>query len=108
MIFVFGWGKRTHSDKGPTLPVTCPNCNNYGYWHYHKAKTWFTLFFIPVIPYENDHYLLCNVCERGIELHGDRIDKAEQLNVVTGRFLRNEISQDEYKAQLDQTPLLQG
>lgn len=87
MFFLFGWGRRTRKDFGPTLPLKCGNCNNNGFHRLLHVKTWFTLFFAPVIPYESHHYLLCDVCSRGFELHGSQIDKAKQMNQATTAYL---------------------
>jgi len=65
MFFVLGWGRQTNKDLGPTLPVMCPNCKNEGIWHHHQSQLWFTLFFLPVFPYQSKHLLLCDVCSRG-------------------------------------------
>ena len=61
-MIIFGWGHRTTNDFGPTLALNCPNCKNDSWWHLVSYKTWFTLFFIPVIPYESEHLLLCEIC----------------------------------------------
>lgn len=50
-------------------------------------RTWFTLFFIPVIPYENKHILLCEICSNGVVLGDASVDKAIELNGHTKRFL---------------------
>jgi hypothetical protein len=107
MLFIFGWGRRTVNDKGPTLPLTCPNCGNERYWNLVNAKTWFTLFFIPVIPYNNDNYLLCPVCERGMELNSEQAERAKQLNGSTQAYLNKQITEEQYKQILENTRLLQ-
>jgi hypothetical protein len=106
MFIVFGWGKRTHTDHGPTLPITCPKCHNQTYWRYKHYRTWFTLFFIPVIPYESDHYLLCDICQQGIVLGEHERERAKVLAGHTGMYLRQQLSQPEYEARLSEARLL--
>lgn len=106
MLFVFGWGKRTHTDHGPTLPITCPNCHNQTYWRYQHYRTWFTLFFIPVIPYESDHYLLCDICKQGITLEDDARERAKILAGYTKQYLAQQMSQVEYESRLNEARLL--
>lgn len=101
MFFLFGWGHQTRKDYGPTLPITCPNCHNQCYWHLLHVRVWFTLFFIPVIPYESKHYLLCEVCSRGMELDHEQISKAKELNQATAAFLSKTITEEAYVAVLD-------
>lgn len=88
------------------MAVSCPNCKNDRYWNLVNAKTWFTLFFIPVIPYENNSYLLCPVCERGLQLHGEKKEQAVLLNNTTRAYLNKEITEEQYQAALAQTRLL--
>lgn len=106
MLFVFGWGKRTHTDHGPALEVSCPVCHNQSYWHYKHYRTWFTLFFIPVIPYDSFHYLMCNVCQRVIGLNESEQERAKALTGYTAQFLKHQISPEEYQTRISQAKLL--
>lgn len=106
MLFVFGWGRRTQKDHGPTLPITCPNCKNQTYWRYKHFRTWFTLFFIPVIPYQSDHYLLCDICKQGVQLNGEEQERAKILAGQTELYLRQQMSPEEYQARLSEARLL--
>jgi hypothetical protein len=33
-----------------------------------STRTWFTLFFIPVLPYDNSHFLVCPICSNARQL----------------------------------------
>lgn len=107
MFFLFGWGHRTNKDFGPTLLTKCPNCSNNAAWHLLRTRAWFTLFFIPVIPYESKHVLLCEVCSQGIELHGDQIEQAKQLNELTLMLLNEQMTQEEYVRRAGDLKLLE-
>lgn len=96
MFFLFGWGRRTTTEHGPTFPVNCSNCNNHIWLHLFSYRTWFTVFFIPVIPYESKTLLICPVCSRGMELQGDQVERAKRLNGVARAFLANEIPESAY------------
>lgn len=98
MFFIFGWGRRTTNEQGPTVFGTCPNCDKQNWFQLFSFKTWFTLFFIPVIPYESKHLLICPVCSRGVQLRGDQIDKARNLNRLAKTFLSNGMSEQDYIA----------
>ena len=106
MFFIFGWGHRTNNDRGPTMPANCPNCHNDSWFHFFTYRTWFTLFFIPVIPYESKSFLLCPVCSSGLELNGEPIDAALRLNEAAQAFHNNEIGEMEFTAALRETRLL--
>ena len=107
MFIIFGWGHQTQNNYGPTLPIRCPHCNNDTFWHLVNTKVWFTLFFIPVIPYESIHYLLCDVCGRGIRLDGKQeIEEARYLNQATLSFLNKGMTESLYATVLDETRML--
>lgn len=100
MFVIFGWGRQTRKEFGPTIPITCPNCRNRAYMHLSRLRTWFTLFFIPVIPYESKHLLLCEVCSQGIELQRGEVEKALQLNQATTAFLGETLHEEAYRSAL--------
>ena len=96
-MIIFGWGKATNKQYGPTLALTCPNCNNDTWYHLLRHRLWLTLFFIPVIPYSSNHYLICPVCSKEMKLTRDQVDKARQMNALTGRLLEKEITESQYQ-----------
>ena len=105
-MIIFGWGHRTTKHHGPTTFIKCPNCKNDAWWHLVSYNTWFTLFFIPIFPYESAHLLLCEVCQQGIELIGDKIKKAKELNELSCTFLDDQITESEYISSKQQINLL--
>ncbi len=107
MLFIFGWGHQKNRDYGPTLPIKCSNCNNEVFLHLVHSKVWFTLFFIPLIPYESKYYLLCEVCFNGIMLNGSQIDIAKKLNQTTLSLINQQISEEQYEIALMETHMLE-
>lgn len=69
MFFIFGWGKTTVSEKGRTPEHYCEQCRNQTKFLLAERRTWFTLFFIPVIPYEHERLVLCPICSSGYVLN---------------------------------------
>ena len=100
-MIIYGWGRVTTKEYGPTMAVECPNCDNDTWLHLYRQRKWFTLFFIPVIPYSSKHLLLCEVCSQGIELKGDQIQRAKQMNELTQGLFNESFSKDEYWKQAD-------
>ncbi|KAJ3851539.1 hypothetical protein EV368DRAFT_42924, partial [Lentinula lateritia] len=39
----------------------CPRCNNASVFS-AKSRTWFELFFIPLIPMNTKHIWMCSIC----------------------------------------------
>lgn len=67
-MIIFGWGRRTVRNVGPIFVRECPNCHNTVTWRLVVARSWLTLFFIPVIPYRREYLMVCPVCEYSVEL----------------------------------------
>lgn len=59
--------------------VYCPNCHNTGDWQLVKVVSCFTLFYIPIIPYHFEYFLICPVCGMGRKL-----TKAQFLQLKDG------------------------
>lgn len=102
MFFLFGWGRRTLKNYGATYAIRCSNCNNTQFWNLVHLRLWFTLFFIPVFPYESKHLLLCPVCQQGIKLSGQQVARAMKLNQYSLAFINKTLNKEQYFAQLSQ------
>ncbi|MGD9365098.1 MAG: zinc-ribbon domain-containing protein [Desulfobacteraceae bacterium] len=104
-MIIFGWGRVTNKNYGPTIATNCPNCNNDTWLQLYRCRTWFTLFFIPVFPYSKKHLLLCDVCSQGVELKGEQIQRAKQMNELTQGLFNETISKNEYWSKADKIEL---
>lgn len=100
-MIIFGWGRGRAKDKGPAAPLTCPNCHNTSHYRYVSATRWFSLFFIPIIPYNTKHLLLCPVCTQGLELRRDQVPVVEEMVQWTERYARGEVGEADYRARTD-------
>lgn len=57
------WGFRDlDTDLGTVDYLHCSRCNNDSNWRLQRTTSWFTLFFIPVIPYRREYYVYCPIC----------------------------------------------
>ena len=99
-MVIFGWGRRTFHHAGPVLFQWCRNCSNSNWFYLVQVRRWLTLFFIPVIPYERQHMLICPVCNRGVNLSGTELQWAKSLNQLAILYTTNAISGDEYMRRL--------
>lgn len=63
MFIIWGFGKQTIKSYGIISLDTCGRCNNNVQKEILKITTWFTLFFIPVIPYSRKYCLSCPICK---------------------------------------------
>ena len=78
-MIIWGWGGSRPTDFGPAVPLTCPNCHNDTVFHYVSAASWFSIFFIRLIPYHRRHMLLCPICTRGVTLSPEQATRAKAL-----------------------------
>jgi hypothetical protein len=101
MFFIFGWGRQLRKNFGAVLSLKCSHCNNESFWNLFRVSTWFTLFFIPVIPYSIEKYLLCPVCQYGIELDNDKFKKFKEIADINKDLASGLISQAEHNVKVE-------
>jgi hypothetical protein len=75
MFFVFGFGKQTVKEYGKTPEQHCPRCEKMAPLIFAKVTTWFTLFFIPIIPYKTRFLLICPICNAVKEVPKEEMDR---------------------------------
>jgi hypothetical protein len=66
-VIIFGTrGKKTKVGEGEFY---CPKCQTRRTYHHMKAKRYFTLYFIPLIPMGNlGEYIECQTCHTPFEI----------------------------------------
>lgn len=74
-MIIFGWGRTTKEFMGKVFEKMCPHCNKTDFWQLCIIRTWFTLFFIPVIPYKSMYCVTCPSCGSYIELTQEQFEK---------------------------------
>lgn len=67
MIFIFGFGHQTESDRGINEEMFCPGCNKNTQTSFRIIRKWITFFFLPVIPYSKKEYRVCKNCGYSVE-----------------------------------------
>ena len=75
-MLIFGWGRTTIQVLGEYGAAMCANCHNSALFRHIRKRRWFTLFFIPVFPYEAQEFLSCAVCSRGWQLMPGQLPQA--------------------------------
>lgn len=99
-MIIFGYRGGKRKDLGEALPIRCPQCNNLAFYRYMSVTSWFSLFFIPVIPLKRRDYLVCPICTRALALRKDQREMAARLVELTTRFRAEQLSEADYQAQL--------
>ena len=80
MFILFGWGFKTTKQFGRRPDCVCPVCSNQG-TDFIKITTWFTLFFIPIIPIGFEYVEICPNCGNGHKM--SKRDFMEKLAAPT-------------------------
>ena len=71
-MIIWGFGKTIKKVIGAIMRRQCQYCNRDSIWELCIVRTWFTLFFIPVIPYKSKYCVVCPNCDSYIELDKDK------------------------------------
>lgn len=61
-MIIYGWGRQTSRTLGTVGAASCSHCGTLSDFHLVLRRTWFTLFFIPVVPYRSKFLVLCSLC----------------------------------------------
>lgn len=99
MVLLFGFGPGEAKDLGEVAPVTCPNCHNNVFLHHLQSKKAVCLYFVPVVPYGTDEYLLCPICNRGLQLKDGQQAAVGAMQAATAAYRAGRATPDAYQAQ---------
>lgn len=99
-MIIFGWGFQTIKNFGPVFKNLCSHCHNEDYWVLTRIMTWFTLFFIPIFPYEIKHHLTCPICKYGVTLSGEQVAQMKPIAEVNQLLVDGKITSDEYNTKI--------
>jgi hypothetical protein len=101
MVVIFGFGPGKQEDLGEVAPCVCPNCHNQVFLHHVRSKKSVRLYFVPVVPYGTDDYLVCPVCSRGLQISGAQLPRIQSMSGATAAFRAGRLGQAPYMAQAE-------
>ena len=101
MVVIFGFGPGKQEDLGEAVQVVCPNCHNQVMLHHVRSKKTVRLYFVPVVPYGTDDYLVCPVCSQGMQLSQAQVPHVASVQRATAAFRAGRLSDADYAAQAD-------
>jgi hypothetical protein len=102
MVVIFGAGPGKPEDLGEVAPCVCPNCHNQVFLHHVRSKKSVRLYFVPVVPYGTDDYLVCPVCSRGLQISNTQLRYVRSMSGATASFRAGRLTQARYLAQAEQ------
>jgi len=100
-MVIFGWGPDKQEDLGEVAPGVCPNCHNQVFFHHVRSKKSVRLYFVPVVPYGTDEYMVCPVCSRGLQLSGTQLPPVRSMSSATASFRTGRLAEAPYVAQVE-------
>jgi hypothetical protein len=100
MLLIFGMRNRAH-EHGPCVAATCPRCHNEVVLSYLVVTRWFTLFFVPLIPFGRRRMLICPICSWQREVPKEAEPLALEMVDITARWKAHELSDDEYARRVE-------
>ena len=101
MVVIFGFGPGSPEDQGEVAPCVCPNCHNQVFLHHIRSKKSVRLYFVPVVPYGTQNYLVCPVCSRGLQVGDAQLRHVRSMSAATASFRAGRLSQGRYMAQAE-------
>jgi hypothetical protein len=101
MVVIFGFGPGNQEDMGAVAPAMCPNCHNQVFFHHVRSKKSVRLYFVPVVPYGTDDYLVCPVCSRGLQVSRAQLPHLRTMAGAAAAFRAGRLSQAQYMAQVE-------
>ncbi len=96
MPILFGWGKTTVKDHGECIAASCPRCHNQVILRHLLVTTWFTLFFVPLIPYKRRRVLVCGICSWARDVPKEQVPLTDEMNTITAQWRSGALNDEEY------------
>jgi hypothetical protein len=100
-MVIFGFGPGKQEDLGEVAPAVCPNCHNQVFLHHVRSKKKVSLYFVPVVPYGTDDYLVCPICSRGLQLSNTQMPYLRSMSGATASFRTGRLAEAPYTAQVE-------
>ena len=101
MVVIFGFGPGHPEDLGEVASCVCPNCHNQVFLHHVRSKKSVRLYFVPVVPYGTEDYLVCPVCSRGLQVSNAQLRYIRSMSDATASFRAGRLTEARYMAQVD-------
>ena len=95
-MIIWGWGKVTKKNIGDAYQHACRYCNKTEIWQLCVVRTWFTLFFIPIIPYKKKYCIACPNCGSYIDLTQEQFEKMK-LDILSSSNNNENLLEDSVK-----------
>lgn len=93
-MLIFGWGYKTFKKYGIIGKSKCNICQLVTNWQLVKVTTWFTFFFIPIVPVKIKRMILCTNCNTGHIIDKQTFEKL--MNVIKSNKFKVDMESVQY------------
>jgi hypothetical protein len=100
VVLIFGWGSGKAEDLGEIAPASCPNCHNPVFMHHVRSKKSVSLFFVPVLPYGTDEYLVCPICMHGMPVSAAQAGVVSRMRAATAAYRHGRVDEGFYRSEV--------
>ena len=101
MVVIFGFGEGKHDDLGEVAPAVCPNCHNQVFIHHVRSKKSVRLYFVPVVPYGTNDYLVCPICSWGLQVSQAQLPSVRSMSSTVASFRAGRLAEGPYLMQVE-------
>jgi len=96
LAVIIGWSRRT-KNYGTVMIAECQYCDNTFENRLVRYRTWFYLFFIPVLPISRARYsLVCPICNIGLDVSREEARILQQHQLTLLAYLYGELTDEGY------------
>ena len=101
MFLIFGFGRRRVKDLGPVVACTCSRCHNEVSLSLVHVTAWFTLFFIPLVPYSRKQFLTCPICAWSLPVTNASGPALDEMAGITRTWRAGEMADADYAKRIE-------
>jgi len=76
---------------------TCQHCGNHEPWYLIKVTTWFTLFFIPIFPYQVKRIYVCPICQSHYEITPEQYEELRPIAEANQQLSSGQITEQQHR-----------
>lgn len=95
MFIIWGFGKQTRKVIGNVFYRHCAYCNTDQIWQLCLIRTWFTLFFIPIIPYGVSYQISCPNCKSYQKLTKEQFNEIK-AKIAEAAAMKAPVQEEKY------------
>lgn len=96
-MIIFGKRFINAENLGKALYSRCTNCNKKTWKDLYRGRTWFALYYIPVIPLRKGYQLRCKYCNQDYDIKKGYVKSVLASCYFTQKLIEGKVSLEEYK-----------